>query len=160
LLYVFLYHRKKGKMETKELAAKQELAELSNKLFMYTDLRQWPMLLQEVFANDVWFDMSSAGGGEAKFLPAATICDMWKQGFEGLDAVHHQAGHYIITVQNDTADIYAYATASHYKKAATNGQTRIFVGSYDLKAQQTPGGWRITQFKYNLKYIDGNTTLE
>jgi hypothetical protein len=33
-------------------------------------------------------------------------------------------------------------------------------GSYDLKAQQTANGWRLIQFKYNLKYADGNLTLE
>ena len=147
-------------METKELAAKQSLTELANKLFMYTDSRQWPLLLQEVFAHDVWFDMSSAGGGQPGLLPAMAICDMWKQGFEGLDAVHHQAGHYLFMVKGDTADIYAYATASHFKKTATRGQSRVFVGSYDMEARETPGGWRLTRFKYNLKYIDGNTTLE
>jgi len=147
-------------METAELLAKQSLTELANKLFMYTDAQQWSMLIQEVFENDLWFDMKSAGGGEPKQLPAIAICDMWKQGFEGLDAVHHQAGHYLITLQGETASIYAYAVASHYKKAATKGQTRSMVGSYDLKAQQTPNGWRLTQFKYNLKYADGNLSLE
>ena len=147
-------------METKELAAKQAITELANKLFMYTDAQQWALLLQEVFTLDVWFDMSSIGGGEPLLLPAVAICDMWKQGFTGLDAVHHQAGQYLITIHENTADIYGYAIASHYKKSATKGQTRLMVGSYDLKAEQMPEGWRLTQFKYNLKYTDGNATLE
>ena len=148
------------KMETTELANKQALMELANKLFMYTDAREWPLLQQEVFAKEVWFDMSSADGGEPKLLPAVAICNMWKQGFEGLDAVHHQAGHYLITIKDGAAAIYAYATATHYKKAASKGNTRAFVGSYDLKAQQTPEGWQLTQFKYNLKFIEGNVNLE
>ena len=147
-------------METTELANKQALTELANKLFMYTDARQWALLLQEVFAKDVWFDMSSAGGGEPKLLPAVVICDMWKEGFKDLDAVHHQAGHYLITIKEGTAAIYAYATATHFKKAATKGNTRAFVGSYHLEAQQTPEGWRLNQFTYNLKFIDGNANLE
>jgi hypothetical protein len=136
-----------------------ELTQLSNKLYMYTDLQQWDKLLAEVFTENVWFDTTSAGG-VAKSLPAKEICEIWKVGFVGLDAVHHQAGHYIIDVKNDEADIFAYAMATHYKKAATNGYTRMFVGSYDLKAKRTPQGWRLSQFKYNLKYIDGNATLE
>lgn len=147
-------------METMELANKLALTELANKLFMYTDESQWAALVQEVFDKEVWFDMSSAGAGEPKLLTAMAICDMWRQGFMGLDAVHHQAGHYLITLQPGNADIYAYAIASHYKKTALNGTTRIFVGSYNLKALQTPAGWRLTQFKYNLKYIDGNATLQ
>ena len=147
-------------METKELADKQALTELANKLYMYTDAQQWQLLQQEVFAGNIWFDMSSAGGGEPGLLPAVAICDMWKQGFTSLDAVHHQAGHYLITVYENAADIYGYAIASHYKKSATKGQTRLMVGSYDLKAERMADGWRLTQFKYNLKYIDGNANLE
>src|SRR4051812_5416053 len=130
-------------MEIAALIAKQALTELANKLFMYTDAQQWALLTTEMFASEVWFDMKSAGGGEPAKLTAMAICDMWKQGFQGIDAVHHQAGHYLITLQDETADIYAYAVASHYKKEATKGETRVMVGSYDLKAEHTPGGWRL-----------------
>jgi hypothetical protein len=142
------------------LADRSELTELANKLFMYCDARQWQQLLDEVCATPVWFDMTSAGGGEPAMMEATAICQLWKDGFAALDAAHHQAGHYIITVNEDDADIFGYAVATHYKKTATRGNTRAFVGSYDLKAIRTGKGWRLTQFKYNLKYIDGNATLE
>jgi len=146
-------------MNPKELQDHQALTVLANKLFMYTDARQWNLLQQEVFEKDVWFDMSSAGGGAPTTLTAAAICAMWQQGFEGLDAVHHQAGHYLFTLHQGSADIYAYAVAYHYKKAATKGASRIFVGSYDLKAKETALGWRLTHFTYHLKFIDGNASL-
>jgi hypothetical protein len=146
-------------METPFIEDKFELMELVNKLFMYTDRYQWEQLLEEVFTDNVWFDMSSAGGGSPRTLSAEAICDMWQAGFTGLDAVHHQAGHYLISPEKDTATIYAYAVATHYKRNAVNGHTRTFVGSYDLKAEKTPRGWRLSQFKYDLKYMDGNTTL-
>lgn len=138
---------------------KIELQELANKLFMYTDAQDWARLQSEVFAEDVWFDMKSAGGGEPKQLKAQEICDMWKEGFRDLDSVHHQAGHYLVGVTGAEASIYGYAVALHYKGAATQGKTRTFVGSYDLKAVQGPQGWRLTGFKYNLKFIDGNAAL-
>jgi hypothetical protein len=145
----------------KELIAdKIELTELSDKLFMYCDAQHWQKMLDEVFTPTIRFDMSSAGGGPASMLDAKAVCDIWKQGFIGLDSVHHQAGHYLITLKDDKADIFGYAIAFHYKKTATKGNTRHFVGSYDLKAIRTSDGWRLSQFKYNLKYIDGNTTLE
>ena len=143
-----------------QVTKKVELTQLANKLFMYTDAQEWDNLLTEVFADMVWFDVSSAGGGEPKKLPASEICEMWKQGFIGLDSVHHQAGHYLITIDRVEATIFGYAVAYHYKQAATNGKTRTFVGSYDLKAIQTERGWRLSQFKYNLKFLDGNLTLE
>ena len=135
------------------------LTELANKLFMYCDAFEWNKLMNEVFKEAVWFDMTSAGG-EAKKLSAQDICDLWKQGLSSLDAVHHQAGHYLIKVRENDADIYAYAVATHYKKAATKGNTRTFIGSYDLKAVKTENGWRLNQFKYNLKCMDGNVLLE
>ena len=44
-------------MDIQELADKQELTELVNKLFMYTDAQQWDELLNEVFVENVWIDM-------------------------------------------------------------------------------------------------------
>ena len=147
-------------MEPGLAADKTELAELANKLFMYCDAQQWQRLLDEVFTPTIWFDLSSAGGGKPGTMEAAAVCEMWRDGFTGLDAVHHQSGHYLISVKEDSADIFGYAIATHFKKAATKGYTRTFVGSYDLKAQRGPGGWRLSQFRYNLKYIDGNIGLE
>lgn len=142
------------------VADKIELTELANKLFMYTDLQQWQRLLDEVFVNEIWFDASSTGAGAPSLMPAKAVCEMWQQGFTGLDAVHHQAGHYLSTINEDNADIFGYAIATHCKKSASKGISRTFVGSYDLKAIRTTNGWRLTQFKYNFKYIDGNASLE
>ena len=139
---------------------KVDLTELANKLFMYCDAQLWDKMIEEVFTPTIWFDVSNAGGGQPGLLETKAVCKMWADGFIGLDAVHHQAGHYIISVNNNASDIYAYAVATHYKKSAIKGNTRIFVGSYDLKAKLTDKGWRLTQFKYNLKYIDGNITME
>lgn len=147
-------------MGERTVADKIEVEELANKLFMYTDAREWHKLEIEVFSPDVWFDMTSAGGGEPKYIPASEICAMWKEGFANLDAVHHQAGHYLISVDANDANIFGYAIALHYRKAAKKGNTRSFVGSYDLKAVRGTKGWRLSQFKYNLKFIDGNSTLE
>jgi len=137
----------------------QELSQLANKLFMFTDAQQWQKLLDEVFVEEIWFDMSSIGAGQPKNIKAKALCEMWRQGFVGLDAVHHQAGHYIIEVNQINALIFGYAVAFHYKKSALNGKTRSFVGSYDLAAIRTDRGWRLSSFKYNLKFIDGKPDL-
>jgi hypothetical protein len=67
--------------------------------------KQWDQLLKEIFTSAIWFDASSAGAGEPHSIEAKDVCKMWDDGFAGLDAVHHQAGHYIITVEGDKADI-------------------------------------------------------
>jgi len=141
-------------------ADKIELTELANKLFMYCDSKQWDKMLNEVFIPVIWFDASSLGAGEPCSMEVNAVCNNWEEGLSGLDAIHHHAGQYIINVQHDKADIYGYGTATHYKKAAIKGNTRSFVGSYDLKAERTVDGWRLTQFKFNLKYTEGNISLE
>jgi hypothetical protein len=64
---------------------KIELTELANKLFMYTDAGEWQKLLREVFTENGWFDMSSAGGGVAQFLPSKNICDKFKYDLKHID---------------------------------------------------------------------------
>jgi len=50
--------------------------------------------------------------------------------------------------------------ASYYEKAASKGNSKMFVESYDRKALKSAKGWRLSQFKHNIKYIDGNISLE
>ncbi len=65
-----------------------------------------------------------------------------------------------MTINNDEANVEAYAIAIHFKENAVHGKTREFVGSYNLSLNNIQGkGWRIKSFKYNLKFIDGNVEL-
>jgi len=34
------------------------------------------------------------------------------------------------------------------------------VGSYDIRLRRQDGAWKISAFKFNLKFIDGNLKLE
>ena len=60
----------------------------------------------------------------------------------------------------EMAEVNAYAVATHYKEFAQKGQTREFVGSYDIHLSKSYGDWRIDKIKYNLKYSAGNMSLE
>lgn len=141
-------------------ADKVAITEVINQLFVYTDFRNWQKIIDLVFTDEVMLDMSSAGGPHATILKSAAICQQWEQAFTGLDAIHHQAGNYIIDTNGKTATVIAYAIASHYKASALKGHTRTFVGSYDLKLVLTANGWRISHLTYLLKYTEGNGTLQ
>ena len=105
--------------------------------------------------------MSSLGAGEPTIMKATAIRDAWKEGFRGIDAIHHQAGNYLVNFPDKNhAEVYCYAIALHYKQNAREGKTREFVGSYNIGVILTKNGWRIERFKYNLKYIDGNVELK
>ena len=142
-----------------EFSQREQIVETVNKLFVYTDNRNWEGLQREVFETEVDFDIRSLGGPHEKFTSEA-ICDMWQDGLKDIDAVNHLGGNYLVTIYDSgTASVYAYATATHYKEKAKNGNTREFVGTYDLKLANGQSGWRINAFKYQLKYIQGNLDL-
>ena len=145
-------------MTAHELLDHHRIGELVTRLFVYTDQRNWNGLLNEVFAPQVHFDMS-AFGDTPSLRPATAITEAWQSGFTGLDAVHHQAGNQLITLNGDAASVHADAIAMHYKAAATRGRTRTFVGSYTIGAVRTTAGWRIDRFAFHLKFMDGNVEL-
>jgi hypothetical protein len=64
------------------------ITQVVNKLFVYTDMQQWEKLQNEVFTKDVIFDMSSLGIDKSN-TTAKNICDTWRDGFVGIDAVNH-----------------------------------------------------------------------
>jgi hypothetical protein len=138
---------------------REQVVEIINRLFYYTDCQLWDKLIEEVFTEKVLFDITSLGAEKSETLKREEICAVWKEGLEGLDAVHHQAGNYMIEIAQDIAKVKAYSIASHYKKEATNGTTREFIGSYDLSLIKSLQGWRINEFKFNLKYMTGNLEL-
>jgi hypothetical protein len=137
---------------------KDQITETINRLFVSTDNRDWPKV-QECFANQVLFDMTSLAGGAPATLRPQQITAAWEQGLKPLKAVHHQSGNFLIEVREHDADAFCYGIASHYLPNPSNRNTRVFVGSYDFHLVRDGGRWRIDRFRFNLKYVDGNPEL-
>ena len=131
----------------------------ATRLFVCTDNRDWACV-QNVFAPEVLFDMTSLGAPKAELLSPKQITDAWDQGLKALAAIHHQAGNFQATVKGSEADLSCYGIAYHYLPNPTDRNTRTFVGSYDFHLVKAEGGWKIDRFKFNLKFIDGNKDLE
>lgn len=138
---------------------KDEIVETANKLFIYTDQRNWEGV-KATFADEVLFDMTSMSGGSPVMLKPQQIVDMWDAGLKKLKAIHHQVGNYLITARDKDADLFCYGIALHYLPNPTNDNIRAFVGSYDLHLLEIDGVWKIDSFKFNLKFIEGNKDLE
>jgi hypothetical protein len=144
----------------KNLSQRDQIIDVVNKLFIYTDQQKWDKLINEVFALEIYVDMTSMGKSKPETIQAGVLCKNWEKGFEGLDAIHHQAGNYLIESMDQTeATVFANAIASHFKTNAKAGNTRTFVGSYKLVLKKTRDGWRISGFIYHLKYMTGNIDL-
>jgi hypothetical protein len=98
-------------------------------------------------------------GGPKAETASKDICALWRKSFEGLDAINHLAGNYLVQINDHLATVFAYATATHYKASATKGTTREFVGTYNIRLLKHSYGWRIYEFKYDLKFQSGNLNL-
>jgi hypothetical protein len=133
----------------------QQITQLINKLYVFTDEQKWDKLHDEVFTSDVWLDMESLGGPK-QTMKATDITAMWSQAYTEVDAVNHLSGNYLIDIDGEKAEVFAYATATQYKKKATQGNIREFVGTYNFKVVKNNGNWKLNFFKYNLKYMTGN----
>lgn len=141
------------------LVQKDEIIDAANSLFIFTDERNWESV-KAIFSDEVLFDMTSLAGGDPIRLTPQQIVDGWDAGLKKLKALHHQIGNYRVAVRDKDADLFCYGIAFHYLPNPTSNNTRTFVGSYDLHFMKTKNGWKIDQFKFNLKYIDGNKDLE
>ncbi|HTG01219.1 MAG TPA: nuclear transport factor 2 family protein [Nitrospirota bacterium] len=142
-----------------DLTDKNQVIETVNQLFIDTDNRDWPRV-RALFAPRVLFDMTSLAGGEPATITPQEITDAWEKGLRPLQAIHHQAGNYLVEIDENEAFVFCYGTAWHYLPNKTNRNTRVFVGSYDVHLTAVSGTWRIDRFKYNHKFIDGNPNLE
>jgi hypothetical protein len=141
------------------LIEKDRVIDTINQLFIYTDQRDWTGV-RSVLAETVLLDMTSLVGGQPSRLTGEQVAAGWKEGLRPIEQVHHQAGNYRVDIDGDQASGFCYATASHYRKTRSGRNTRTFVGSYDFHLRQSGGRWRIDSFRFNLKYLDGNTSLE
>lgn len=141
-----------------DLLEKAAVVEVTNRLFIGTDRRDWTDVAA-CFADDVLFDMTSIAGGKPERMTPQQIVDGWDAGLRGLKAVHHQVGNHVISVDRDEAEVFCYGIAFHYLPNITNRNTRTFVGTYDLHLRKKGGSWRIDRFRFNLKFIDGNLDL-
>ena len=141
------------------LREKEGVIDVINDLFIATDNRDWAQA-QTCFAPRVLFDMSSLTGAEAVTLTPQEIVGAWDEGLRPLKAVHHQAGNYRVSIDEDEARAFCYGIAMHYLPHPSGRNTRVFVGSYNFHLEKGGGRWRIDEFKFNLKFTGGNLNLE
>ena len=142
------------------LLAREAIVDAIVTLFIATDARDWATV-REVLAPDVVFDMTSLVGGEAETRSAEAIAAGWEEGLRPLEQVHHQAGNFRVQLDGGRATASCYGIAYHYRRHPSGRSTRVFVGTYDFGLERdTDGRWRITSFRFVVRFVDGNLTLE
>lgn len=141
------------------LIEKDRIIDVLNRLFIATDRRDWDSV-RDCLAATVLLDMTSLTGGEPVRLTGAQVAEGWETGLRAIEALHHQAGNYRVTVRETEASAFCYGIALHYRKTRSGRNTRTFVGSYDVHFRREPDAWRIDRFAFHAKYVDGNLELE
>ncbi len=138
---------------------KDKIIDVITRLFISTDKRDWPAV-KTLFAPSVLFDMTSLTGGRPVTSTPQEIVYGWDKGLKPLKDIHHQVGNFLVDVGSSEASAFCYGIAWHYLPNRTNKNTRTFIGSYNIHLVKLEGLWKIDQFKFNLKFIDGNRELE
>lgn len=141
------------------LTDKDQVLNTVIRLFVNTDNRDWKKV-EALFTESVFFDTQSQTGARAAIVTPREIVDKWEKGLKPLKAMHHQAGNFLVEIENNEATVFCYAVAWHYLPNRTGRNTRTFAGSYDMHLLMQNGEWKIDRYKYNLKFIDGNADLE
>jgi hypothetical protein len=126
-------------------------------LFVATDRRDWHRV-RRLLADQVDVDMSSLGGTVGR-IEADALVAAWEAGLAPLEAVHHQVGNLRSTIHEDVAHVACHGVAFHYLPNATGRNTRTFVGTYDVGLMDSPRGWHIHTFRFDLSFMDGNLDL-
>ena len=146
-------------MNLETLLDKDAIGDVIHRLFIGTDSHDWNAV-RAALAPRLHVDMTSLTGGEPSEIDGPALAAMWETGLQPIQAVHHQVGNLRISVDGDAAEAFCYGTATHYRPTASGRNVRTFVGSYDFALARVDGAWRITLFRFNLKYLDGNLQLE
>ncbi|MGE0397452.1 MAG: nuclear transport factor 2 family protein [Kofleriaceae bacterium] len=131
------------------MSDREAIVDVITHLFVGTDDRDWERV-KRCFCDQVVFDMTSLGGGTPETKTPQQIVDGWDVGLRGIDAIHHQAGNYLVEVSGAEATAFCYGVAYHHRKGQP---TRMFVGSYDFHFTRTEG-WRIDRFAFRVKFVE------
>jgi hypothetical protein len=143
-----------------DIATRVAIEDTVVRLFVATDERNWPAL-EACFTTPFTLDMTSMVGGSPTQITPHEVATAWATAFKPLDHVHHQIGNLQTTVEGSSARVRCYGIALHHRAAVSQGlKTRIFVGTYEFKLRLENPEWLVTELKFLLKFIDGNSNLE
>jgi hypothetical protein len=143
-----------------DIATRVAIEDTVVRLFVATDERNWPAL-EACFTTPFTLDMTSMVGGSPTQITPHEVATAWATAFKPLDHVHHQIGNLQTTIEGSSARVRCYGIALHHRAAVSQGlKTRIFVGTYEFKLRLENTEWLVTELRFLLKFIDGNSNLE
>ena len=136
---------------------RERVIEAVTTLFVSIDNRDWDAV-RSCFTPKVLFN-TTLTEGNPEILPRDQIIGDWQEGLECLDALHHQLGNFLVRFNENEVNVFCYGMAYHYLTTRSNRNTKLFVGSYDIRLVLHDEVWKITAFTFNSKFVAGNLKL-
>ncbi len=136
---------------------RERVIEAVTTLFVSIDNRDWDAV-RSCFTEKVLFN-TTLTEGNPELLSRDQIIQDWQEGLECLEAIHHQVGNFLVRLHENEVIVFCYGIAYHYLPSRSNRNTKLFVGSYDISLIPEGGGWKITAFTFNSKFVAGNLKL-
>jgi hypothetical protein len=99
------------------------------------------------------FDLTSLVGGDPVEVTPRAIVDAWQEGLEPVQAVRHQTGTFVISIDCGMATASCYGTATHFRPEQEQ-RVISFVGTSDFHLIRMADGWKIDSLKIDAKYVE------
>jgi hypothetical protein len=124
-------------IESPTLTDRLEIIELTSKLGLLVDARDWPAV-ESLSTDPVAVDYTSLNGGEPQTTIAAELASGWRRVLDRLDATQQLIAGQVIACDGDRASCAANVQGTHVLANATGGPIWTVSGRYDFGLIRTP----------------------
>jgi len=142
-------------MTLRDLADRQELADLMNRYALAIDLRDWAGLRAVFAEGGIEADFTSMGVKQVFRGTADEWVERVRQTITGFDATQHFFANHLVELDDDRATDTRYMQARHQL-----GDAHYTIGGYYTGHMvRTPSGWRIARYRLTVSFHDGDRRL-
>jgi SnoaL-like domain len=144
--------------DTTAIEDRQAINELTSRLALQLDARDWDAL-EQLFTDPVHWDRTSLFGGEAETQSPAELVGGLRYALGGLDATHHLITNLVITLDGDQASGSANMVGTHLLANSSGDPIWTVGGRHDYRYERTAAGWRIASVIFTVQWGTGNMNI-
>jgi len=143
-----------GKGLKGQMRDRADIQDAIARFYAAVDAREWDGVAA-LMTDPFHLDYSSFGGGDPADLGPDTIIGGWKSILPGFEHTHHQLGNMDIEVEDKSATVRCYVTATH----VIGDRVWTVVGRYRNTLVLQGTDWKLSGSQFIFKYQTGATDL-
>jgi ketosteroid isomerase-like protein len=116
------------------------------------DAKDWKTI-GNTFADEVDFDYTSVAGGSPARLKREDIVAGWTQGLGRYQQTKHNFSDVAVKIEGDAVATCTFTGQATHVKG--NGERWSCGGDYTYRFARTPGGWKATAARFDMKWEQG-----